>query len=130
MSGGQTMPAPELQQVFTHAQKEADRLKDEYISTEHLLLALAEVRVARPRRCSRWPGRSRDAILAALKDVRGSQRVTDQNPEDKYQALERYGRDLVRAGPPGQARPGDRPRRGNPPRACRCSPAGRRTTPC
>jgi ATP-dependent Clp protease ATP-binding subunit ClpB len=82
------------QDVFAQAQKEADRLKDEYVSTEHLLLALAQVR-SEARELLTSNGVSHDAILAALKDIRGGQRVTDQNPEDKYQALKRYGRDLV-----------------------------------
>jgi ATP-dependent Clp protease ATP-binding subunit ClpB len=82
------------QDVFNDAQKEADRLKDEYVSTEHLLLALAQVK-SETRDILNGAGVKYDAILSALKDVRGGQRVTDQNPEDKYQALQRYGRDLV-----------------------------------
>ncbi|MGH7215221.1 MAG: Clp protease N-terminal domain-containing protein, partial [Tepidisphaeraceae bacterium] len=71
--------------VFSAAQKEADRLKDEYVSTEHLLLALAQAKGDARDLLARI-GATHDAILAALKDVRGGQRVTDQNPEDKYQA--------------------------------------------
>jgi ATP-dependent Clp protease ATP-binding subunit ClpB len=90
--------------VFNQAQKEADRLKDEYVSTEHLLLALAEVK-SDAKEILAAAGVDHKAILAALKDVRGSQRVTDQNPEQKYQALERYGRDLVEMARQGRIDP-------------------------
>src|SRR5688500_11347885 len=93
-TGTQVGMARDTQDVFAEAQKEADRLKDEYVSTEHLLLALSKVK-SEAREILNVNAVSHDAILAALKDVRGGQRVTDQNPEDKYQALERYGRDLV-----------------------------------
>ena len=69
--------------------------------------------------CSPWPtasASSREELLAALQEVRGSHRVTSQNPEEQYQALEKYGRDLTEAARAGQARPGHRPRRGDPPR--------------
>ncbi|HXE56052.1 MAG TPA: ATP-dependent chaperone ClpB [Tepidisphaeraceae bacterium] len=92
------------QDVFTDAQKEADRLKDEYVSTEHLLLALPKVR-SDARDILSGAGVTHDAILNALKDIRGGQRVTDQNPEDKYQALQRYGRDLVELARQGKLDP-------------------------
>ena len=76
------------------AEKQAGALKDEYISTEHLLLALAEAKTPAGE-ALRTAGADHEALLRALEDVRGSQRVTDQNPEDKYQALEKYGRDLT-----------------------------------
>jgi len=79
----------DLNLVLEQAEREAKRLKDEYISTEHLLLALVE------RPVLKRAGLTHDALLKALRSVRGSQRVTDQNPESKYQALERYGRDLT-----------------------------------
>ena len=82
-----------LNDVLNLADKEARELKDEYISVEHLLLALAQASSGAKDALAAL-GANRDAIIAAMKDVRGSQRVTDQNPEDKYQALERYGRDL------------------------------------
>ena len=69
--------------------------------------------------CSPWPtgsSVSREDLLAALREVRGSHRVTSQNPEEQYQALEKYGRDLTEVGAPGQARPGHRPRRRDPSR--------------
>src|SRR5690349_4805645 len=70
------------QDVFTEAQKEADRLKDEYVSTEHLMLALTKIK-SDARDLLASAGVSHDAILNALKDVRGGQRVADQNPEEK-----------------------------------------------
>ena len=90
--------------VFSAAQKEADRLKDEYVSTEHLLLALAQVK-SEAQQILTSNGVTHNAILSALKDVRGGQRVTDQNPEEKYQALQRYGRDLVEAARQGKLDP-------------------------
>src|SRR5687768_15196397 len=92
------------QDVFTQAQKEADRLKDEYVSTEHLLLGLAQVK-SETKEILSVNGVSHDSILTALKDVRGGQRVTDQNPEQKYQALEKYGRDLVEMARQGKLDP-------------------------
>ena len=83
-----------LNDVLMQAEKEAGRLKDEYVSTEHLMLALAVVKSDAKELLS-LNGVDHGAILNALKEVRGNQRVTDQNPEDKYQALQRYGRDLV-----------------------------------
>ncbi|MGA2231550.1 MAG: ATP-dependent chaperone ClpB [Tepidisphaeraceae bacterium] len=83
-----------LNDVLNQAKKDADRLKDQYVSTEHLLLALTQVRSEAQSALSANRV-DHNSILQALKDVRGGQRVTDQNPEDKYQALQRYGRDLV-----------------------------------
>ncbi len=90
--------------VFAAAQKEADRLKDEYVSTEHLLLALTQVK-SDAKEILTAAGATHDAILTALKDVRGGQRVTSQNPEDVYQALQRYGRDLVEMARQGKIDP-------------------------
>jgi len=90
--------------VFAQAQKEADRLKDEYVSTEHLLLALTQVK-SEARDILAAAGVDYNKILGALKDVRGGQRVTDQNPEEKYQALQRYGRDLVELARQGKIDP-------------------------
>ena len=103
-TGTQLGMSRSAQEVFDDAQKEADRLKDEYVSTEHLMLALAKVR-SEARDILNGAGVKHDAILAALKDVRGGQRVTDQNPEEKYQALQRYGRDLVEAARQGKLDP-------------------------
>ena len=82
-------------QLLDRAFKEADNLKDEYVSTEHLLLALTQLKRDPAQEILARHGANYDAILKALTSVRGSQRVTDQNPEAKYQALERYARDLT-----------------------------------
>jgi ATP-dependent Clp protease ATP-binding subunit ClpB len=103
-TGTQTGMARAMQDVFAHAQKEAEQLKDEYTSTEHLLLALSEVKSPAKEVLS-LNAVTHDGILSALKDVRGGQRVTDQNPEDKYQALQRYGRDLVELARQGKLDP-------------------------
>ncbi len=83
-----------LGRVFEGAQTEADRMKDEYVSTEHLLLALANVDT-KARRVLGLNAIGEADLLKALKKIRGSARVTDQNPEAKFQALEKYGIDLV-----------------------------------
>ena len=103
-TGTQTGMARATRDVFDQAQKEADRLKDEYVSTEHLLLGLTKTK-SETQALLTGEGVSHDAILAGLKDIRGGQRVTDQNPEEKYQALKRYGRDLVEAAQQGKLDP-------------------------
>ncbi len=103
-TGTQTGMARTTQDVFTAAQKEADRLKDEYVSTEHLILALTQVK-SEAKEILSVNAVTHDAVLSALKDVRGAQRVTDQNPEDKYQALKKYGRDLVEMARQGKIDP-------------------------
>jgi ATP-dependent Clp protease ATP-binding subunit ClpB len=104
VTGGQTALAPEFQQLFQAAQKEADRLKDKFISTEHLLLALSEVKSGAKEVLS-LAGITRDAILSSMRYVRGNQRVDTQNPEDTYQALDRYGRNLVELARKGKIDP-------------------------
>lgn len=89
-----TYVSPRLKRVFDVATEEAERLKDEYISTEHLLIGIAAEGGAASR-VLEAAGATRDTIYQAMAEVRGSQRVTDQNPEEKYQALEKYGRDLT-----------------------------------
>jgi ATP-dependent Clp protease ATP-binding subunit ClpB len=86
--------SPQLNKALHDAEAEADQLKDDYVSTEHLLLALSEVQ-GEARDLLRRHGVNKSSILSALKRIRGNQRVTDQSPEDKYQALERYCRDLT-----------------------------------
>ncbi len=83
-----------LGRVLQQAQKEAEALGDEYVSTEHLLLAMTADQAYTGQALSRL-GVTRERVLNALKDVRGNQRVTDPNPENKYQALQKYGRDLT-----------------------------------
>ncbi|MCE5197573.1 ATP-dependent chaperone ClpB [bacterium] len=95
---------PHLQRVLQTAFEEAERLKDEYISTEHLLIGIAS-ETGTASKLLATAGADRDAIYQAMVEVRGSQRVTDQNPEDKYQALERYGRDLTEEARKGKLDP-------------------------
>ncbi|HEY3257238.1 MAG TPA: Clp protease N-terminal domain-containing protein, partial [Gemmatimonadaceae bacterium] len=85
----------ELTQIFDRAEKEAKDLGDEYVSTEHLLLALAQVKGAESKTLLNALGVTRESLLDALKAVRGSHRVSDQTPENQYQALQRYTRDLT-----------------------------------
>ena len=91
--------------ALERAQAEALRLKDDYVSTEHLLVALAQDRDAAAGRILAQHGATPDAIYKALVEVRGSQRVTDPNPEDKYQALQRYARDLTELARKGKLDP-------------------------
>ena len=104
-----------LSRLFTEAEDEAKRLKDEYVSIEHLLLAIAADNGAAGKLLKEF-GLTRDRLMKALSEVRGNQRVTTQNPEATYEALEKYGRDLTAAGRQRQARSGHRPRRRDPPR--------------
>ncbi len=93
-----------LKKVIDEAWKEAERLKDEYLSTEHLLLSISKDQGAGGE-LLRKIGAGETAILQALTDIRGSQRVTDQNPEDKYQALERFAKDLTKMAKAGKLDP-------------------------
>ena len=86
---------PRLRAAINVAFGEAERMKDEYVSTEHLLLGIIADTQGAGARLLKAQGVTQDNILQALKDVRGSQRITDQNPEEKYQALEKYGRDYT-----------------------------------
>ena len=90
----QTNLAAEAMAVLRQAEKQMGALKDEYMSVEHYLLALADSGVGTGKMLKE-AGATLPKMMAALKEVRGSQRVTDQNPEDKYQTLEKYGRDLT-----------------------------------
>ncbi len=106
---GSAQPDPaggssELVQILRTAESEMRELSDDYVSTEHLMLAIA----AHPGKAGdalRGVGASRDELLKALSEVRGSHKVTDQNPEDKFQALERFGRDLTDAASQGKLDP-------------------------
>ena len=97
--GGEPFISQNLNRVLLDAQAEADLLKDDYIAIEHLLLAM----VKRP--ALQAQGVTRDAILKAMRQVRGNRRVTDQNPESKYKSLEKYGRDLTRLAQQGKLDP-------------------------
>ena len=96
---------PRLEQVLEAAQREAERLKDEYVSTEHLLIGLAQDKAGAAGRALASAGVTPERIYQALVDVRGTQRVTDENPEDKYQALARYSRDLTELARKGKLDP-------------------------
>jgi len=84
-----------MKKVLDAAQAEASKLKDDYISTEHLLLGLLDEGGSSLKKLFQTHGVKREVVLKALADLRGNQRVTDVNPEDKFQALEKYGRDLT-----------------------------------
>jgi ATP-dependent Clp protease ATP-binding subunit ClpB len=93
-----------LNRLLTQAEDEARQLKDEYISVEHLLLAMIEDTGTAGRILKEF-GVTRDRFMRALQEVRGNQRVTSQNPETTYQALERYGRDLTQLARQGKLDP-------------------------
>ena len=103
-AGVQAGAGPALMKVLEAALKTADGMKDSFVSTEHLLLALAEVDDP-AKRLLEINGVTSADILTALKSVRGGQSVTDQNPEEKYQALEQYGHDLVELARQGKIDP-------------------------
>src|SRR6188768_3664747 len=87
--------SPGLNRILEDAQKEADQFKDEYVSTEHLLIALTSAKGETVSKALQSQGVTKDAILKVLVSIRGSQKITDPNPEEKYQALQRYSRDLT-----------------------------------
>ncbi|MCX5843751.1 MAG: AAA family ATPase, partial [Deltaproteobacteria bacterium] len=91
---GQAYITPRLNKVFDNALVEAARLKDEYVSAEHILLAIVEEKEGAAGKILRGKGITKDTIFKALIEIRGSQRITDPNPEEKYQALKRYARDF------------------------------------
>ncbi|HJU75048.1 MAG TPA: Clp protease N-terminal domain-containing protein, partial [Gemmatimonadaceae bacterium] len=103
-SGAQPSLSRELNQVFDRAEEEAKALDDEYISTEHVLLALTDVKGEAKSILSAL-GVDRGNVLEALKAVRGSHRVTDQTPENQYQALQRFTRDLTELARKGKVDP-------------------------
>ncbi|MFA6449906.1 MAG: Clp protease N-terminal domain-containing protein, partial [bacterium] len=103
--GGDVFASRELAKVLDEAVTEAARLKDDYTSTEHILMAIANAKGGALPGVLREAGVSYDKILAALADIRGNQRVTDQNPEDKYQALTRFCNDLTDAARKGKLDP-------------------------
>ncbi len=96
--------SPETTRLFSAAERDAQQLQDEYVSVEHLLLALADSS-GPVGSLMRSAGLTRDKLLAALRDVRGNQRVTSQNPEGTYKSLERYGRDLTQEAERGKLDP-------------------------
>jgi len=104
--GGDLRLSPRTQLVFEAAQAEAKRLQDDFVSTEHLFVALATESGRSPAaQYLQRQGITKDALYAALTQVRGSQRVTSQNPESTYEALARYGRDLTELAKKGKLDP-------------------------
>jgi len=95
VEGGETYIGQAFKGLLDRALKEAEHLKDEYVSTEHLLLAMAQGRDGEASEALKAAGATREALLAALQETRGCQRVTDQDPEGKYDVLKRYTRDLT-----------------------------------
>ena len=92
--GGQTNISPRLNKLLDAALTEAARLTDEYVSAEHILIASAEEKEGAAAKIIRNAGVTKDRILQVLVEIRGNQRITDANPEDKYQALKKYARDF------------------------------------
>ena len=92
---GQAYLSPRAKAVLDRAFAEAEQMKDEYVSLEHILLAVLEEKDGKATRTFASAGVTREAVLKGLVEIRGGQRITDQNPEDKYQALERFSRDLT-----------------------------------
>src|SRR5205085_2859129 len=104
-ASAEPLTSPALRKVFDAAFKSAEDFKDEYVSTEHLLLGISQTKETTAAKILAKHGVVPDAVLKALQSVRGTQRVTDQNPEDKYQALERYARDLTQLARRGKLDP-------------------------
>ena len=102
---GQVYIAPRVNEILTGAETEARRMKDEYVSVEHLLLALADLKDGTVAEAFRSAGLTREKLLEAAAAVRGGQRVTSQNPEGTYEALEKYGRDLTALAQQGKLDP-------------------------
>jgi ATP-dependent Clp protease ATP-binding subunit ClpC len=103
--GGQIFATPRIASVFQTASNEADRLKDEFVSTEHLLIAIAGERDGEAARILKEFGIDQEKIYRALQDIRGGQRVTDPRAESKYRALEKYSRDLTELAKAGKLDP-------------------------
>lgn len=101
---GQIYVSPRLKEVFEIAEKNATHLKDEYISVEHFLIALVSIGGICSELLKRY-GATADKIFTAMREIRGAQRVTDPNPEEKYQALQKYGRDLTELAKKGKLDP-------------------------
>ena len=97
--------SPALGRILEDSQKEADQFKDEYISTEHVLIALSDAKGEHVARLLQTHGITKDAILKVLVSIRGTQKITDPNPEEKYQALQRYSRDLTELARKGKLDP-------------------------
>jgi ATP-dependent Clp protease ATP-binding subunit ClpB len=102
---GQVYLSSRVNEIFNAAGQEAERLMDEYLSTEHLLIAIADEKQGAAFQILQNSGVTKDAIFRVLQEIRGPHRVTDQNPEEKYQALKRYSRDLTEEARKGKLDP-------------------------
>ena len=105
VEGGQQYFSPRLSQVFTATQKQADKMQDEFNSTEHLLLAIADEKEGEAGKILRQHGVKRDDLLKVIEQMRGGSRITDQNAEQNYQALSKYARDLTELARKGKLDP-------------------------
>ncbi len=105
VQGGQQYFSPRLTQIFTASQKQADNMKDEFVSTEHLLLAIAEEKEGESGKILRQHGVKADDLLKVIEQMRGGSRITDQNAEQNYQALSKYARDLTELARQGKLDP-------------------------
>ncbi len=92
---GEVYISPRSKAVLEQAFAQASKMKDEYVSIEHIFLAIADEKTGEAAKILSRAGVARDSILHVLKEIRGKQRITDPNPEDKYQALEKFSRDLT-----------------------------------
>jgi ATP-dependent Clp protease ATP-binding subunit ClpB len=105
VEGGQQYFSPRLSQVFTATQKHADKMQDEFNSTEHLLLAIVDEKDGESGKILRQHGVKRDDLLKVVEQMRGGSRITDQNAEQNYQALSKYARDLTELARKGKLDP-------------------------
>jgi ATP-dependent Clp protease ATP-binding subunit ClpB len=105
VQGGQQYFSPRINQVFNASQKEAERMRDEYVSTEHLLLAIADEKDGAAGRVLRQHGVTREDLSKVIEEMRGGARVTDQNAEANYQALTKYAKDLTELARQGKLDP-------------------------
>jgi ATP-dependent Clp protease ATP-binding subunit ClpB len=103
-SGGSYI-SPRLKTILDQAHQEAEQFKDEFVSTEHLLLAMSVAKNAEVARILQSLGVTHDALLKALMEVRGNQRITDQSPEEKFQVLDKYCKDLTALSKQGKLDP-------------------------
>src|SRR5689334_9921905 len=105
VQGGQQYFSPRLSQIFTASQQQADKMQDEFISTEHLLLAIVDEKDGDAGKILRQHGVKKDDLFKVIEQMRGSTRITDQNAEQNYQALSKYARDLTEQARQGKLDP-------------------------
>jgi ATP-dependent Clp protease ATP-binding subunit ClpB len=105
VQGGQQYFSPRLSQVFTASRQQADKMQDEFISTEHLLVAIVDEKDGESGKILRQHGVKKDDLLKVIEQMRGGSRITDQNAEQNYQALSKYARDLTEAARKGKLDP-------------------------